>query len=375
MLLIVDPALRSYEGHSFNYNRTIMQEAARLGASCSTLCSRHISAEIAASEPVIPCFTRGLEDDAPDLAESFHQDLVETVHSLDAQEDVILFLHTTTPTQIEPTVRFIRDHPNTRLIVLLRYSITVNPRAPDLDLVRRYRDALACIAAYGVERRVRLLTDSDLLRDEYELIVGMPIDVVPIPHVGDIPDGPMKRPRTLTYLGNARSSKGFQYLRYLVSQIRPILESGEWACELQANVMFQRDTESIVAVMGLRHEPVTLLETELNVAEYEALLARSSLVVIPYQTLWYHSQTSGVFAEAIGAGKPVIVSRGTWMARQLGDSGAGVLFAPGDQMDLVRATREAMANIDPLTIAAQRMQIGWNRTHNPESFVRAILEH
>ena len=159
----------------------------------------------------------------------------------------------------------------------------------------------------------------------------------------------------------------------MVSQIRPALATGDWAAEFQANVMFRRDTESVAALCALRQEPVTLLEDELSINQYEELLDRASLVLLPYQTLYYHSQTSGVFAEAIGRGIPVVVPRGTWMARQVGGSGAGMLFAPGDRVDFAETVKQAMLAIMELTDGARALQPSWIAKHSPTAFVDQLL--
>jgi glycosyltransferase involved in cell wall biosynthesis len=373
MLVIIDPSLRSYMGHFLTYDKAIADEVMRFGQSCAILASKSVRQDLASGTRIVPCFSQGLEGNVPDLSEIFYRDLVAGADLLSAPDDATYFLHTCTAAQIEPAARFIKRSVNSKIIILLRYSITINPMRPDLALVERYREALAAIVNHGVADRVHLVTDSDLLRDEYGLITDLPISVVPIPHVGGVVGREEHSPRTMVYLGNARGSKGFAYLQHLVAQIRPVLESGEWAAEFQANVMFRRDRESVIAIPILRNEPVTLWEKELSLAEYGALLGRASLVLIPYMTNWYHAQSSGVFAEAIGTAKPVVVPRGTWMARQLGDSGAGVLFNPGDRVDLVRAVREAMDKIVALSTNAQELQEKWTKVHNPAAFAKALL--
>jgi glycosyltransferase involved in cell wall biosynthesis len=360
-------------GHFLTYDKTIADEVTRLGGSCSVLASIGAPQDLLSDMKIVPCFSRGLEDTSNDLSDVFYRELTQGARMLNDSDDATYFLHTCTPAQIEPAARFIKHNASARLVILLRYSVTINPMHPDLGLVERYREALTAIIKHGVRDRVRLVTDSELLRDEYGLVTDLPITVVPIPHVGGIMGAAEHRPRTMVYLGNARGSKGFAYLQHLVAQIRPILESGEWAAEFQANVMFRRDRESVIAIPILRNEPVTMWEKELSLTEYSALLMRASLVLIPYSTNWYHSQSSGVFAEAIGAGRPVVVPRGTWMAHQLGDSGAGVLFAPGDRADLVRAVREAMDNIGELSTSARRLKETWTKVHNPAAFVGALL--
>ena len=61
-------------------------------------------------------------------------------------------------------------------------------------------------------------------------------------------------------------------------------------------------------------------------------------MILPYTLANYHSQTSGVFAEALAQKKAVVCPRGTWMARQTFAFEAGAVFAPDDVEDLAQQT-------------------------------------
>ncbi len=379
-LVILDPSLRRFNGHFYHYDKVISQEAKTGGVDVSVWASQCVTREAGDGMEVVPCFRFGLEEssETPDALETaFYEDLQEAAQVTSCTDNVIFFLHTTTATQIPPAVRFISSERNrhNKLIILLRYSPSINPTNPDVKNIEHYRRSFKRISQPVATGRIHLISDSDLLIEEYKNITDCSIKLVPIPHVeskqavtGDT------GPRRIVYLGNARSSKGFQYLPYVISQIRSHLTTGEWAAEIQANVIFERDTESVLAVCQLRSEPVTLLEHELTPQQYAALLGRADLVVIPYQSLWYNSQTSGVFAEAVGHGKPVVVPKGTWMARQLTKNGAGFSFFPGDRVDLANVVRKAMKQIDCLQAKAAQSKSAWISTHNPREFVKHLLE-
>jgi hypothetical protein len=379
MLIIIDPSLKSYNGHFLTYDKVLADEAKSRGERCTVLAARSVEQRVAGGLDVIPCFRYGLEATLNDeaLATAFLADLMAGTRSVKMEPRTVLFLHTTTHRQIEPAVQVLTQDRlrDSTLVILLRYSTAPNPHWPNAGTVRQYRDALRSIQRLGMAHRVRLVTDSELLAAEYQAITDLRIELMPIPHAGDTlrADDTDSAPR-LVYLGNARSTKGFQYLPYMVSQIRPTLDSGAWAAEFQANVMFRRDTESVAALCALREEPVTLLEDELSMHQYEQLLNRASLILLPYQTLYYHSQTSGVFAEAIGRGIPVVVPRGTWMASQIGESGAGMLFAPGDRVDFADTVKRAMSAISKLTGCARALQPTWIAKHNPAAFVEHLLD-
>src|SRR5205085_915175 len=51
--------------------------------------------------------------------------------------------------------------------------------------------------------------------------------------------------------------------------------------------------------------------------DYFEQIYRVHAVLLPYDPIVYAVRTSGIFIEALGLGRPVITTSGTWMARQL----------------------------------------------------------
>jgi glycosyltransferase involved in cell wall biosynthesis len=103
--------------------------------------------------------------------------------------------------------------------------------------------------------------------------------------------------------------------------------------------------------------------------EYSDFLARLDVVTLPYTTDNYHSQTSGVLAEAMASGKIVVVPKGTWLSMQLQRFGGGEAFNPLDCEDLAAKTLRIVR--EPLgyaKIAAERASL-WRHVHNPDRLI------
>jgi glycosyltransferase involved in cell wall biosynthesis len=78
--------------------------------------------------------------------------------------------------------------------------------------------------------------------------------------------------------------------------------------------------------------------------------------------------------EALGLGKPVIVTEGTWMSAQLQKFGAGLTFRDQDPDDLARAICAARLEYPRLAEQAAARREEWVAYHNPESFVHELLK-
>ncbi|HEY2132440.1 MAG TPA: glycosyltransferase, partial [Acetobacteraceae bacterium] len=101
-------------------------------------------------------------------------------------------------------------------------------------------------------------------------------------------------------------------------------------------------------------------------------LHEADLVLLPYWRSIYTARTSGVFMEALAAGKPVIATRDSWMSDQLATQGAGVLCDDCNAADLARAIRQAALELVQLTAKARGSRGSWLAKHNPRALVQAI---
>lgn len=389
---ILDPSLKSFNGHFLTYDNVVAEAVAAKGLRPIIFSSQAIEKNLPAACEVVPTFRDGLERaffrgpitaralsglTGPLLRKRFLEDMLRELTPDRLGHTPVVFMHTTTHHQIPAMVDWVEANRKILplLIILLRYAPSPNPYYPNSGATEGYRRALAHVRDRGMERYVRLVTDSDNLIDEYKLLTDVPLHLLPIPHT--VHHNPAAREPSvplLTYLGNARATKGFQYLPFAVRRVAAELDSGAWAAEFQANVMFERDIDSVLAVKLLRQQNVLLHERELTTEEYSNLLLRSSLVLVPYQLLYYYAQTSGVLCEALASGKPVVVPRGTWMARQIKGRNAGELFLPGDRESFADAVQKAMRSINSLKAGVEAMREEWVGYHNPTNFADEIMK-
>jgi glycosyltransferase involved in cell wall biosynthesis len=229
----------------------------------------------------------------------------------------------------------------------------------------------------------RLFTDTEELAEEFEGYTRLPVHVVPIPHATGTStvETPLARhyssrePVRVSYLGFSNGlNKGFYNFGPLFSRLRPYLESGRIVAEVQGNISTREWLHVQTSLRRLREmSHVTLHEQPLSTDEYYGLLNRADVVVLPYTTETYHSQTSGVFSEAVAHGKPVIVPRGTWMARQLKEHASGVTFIPKDLQSLYEAVMEAVDRYPELSELAASRAPQWRTRHCVASYLNTIF--
>jgi glycosyltransferase involved in cell wall biosynthesis len=182
------------------------------------------------------------------------------------------------------------------------------------------------------------------------------------------------------YLGDSRPSKGFPMLPELV---RRVLAEGP---ATPARFVIQCPPEAASgsnrlppAVADLRRQVegsggrLTLIPERLDERDYAELLHATDVVLIPYRREGYVEPTSGVFAEAMAAGKPVVVPEGTWMERELARTGGGVAFRSGDVDDLVAKTLQAARDFHELSLRAGSGRAAWNEFHNAANLAEILL--
>ncbi|MFA7329209.1 MAG: glycosyltransferase family 4 protein, partial [Candidatus Ratteibacteria bacterium] len=235
----------------------------------------------------------------------------------------------------------------------------------------------------ATRHRIRIVTDSERLADEYRGMTKLPLEIFPIPHTENISQ--IKEPNAgispkgnlrFVFLGDAREEKGFPLL---VSAINSLIKQNKMQgikfiiqCHIGSHhhapmLRFRRLLE--------KTEPagVQVLKDFLEIEAYYRLLRSADIVVLPYSGKKYYARTSGPMAEAFAAGKPVIVTDNTWMSEQLRRFGSGVTFPDGSVAGLSRAIRETCDRYPELSARAQANRSAWIEFHNPGVFFRMLL--
>ena len=215
-------------------------------------------------------------------------------------------------------------------------------REPDYtaqeEALRPLRNAFRQFQAQLHGQRVHFYTDTDPLTFQYNRLgvasfstVGIPVatdyaaEVPPVASGRTVCPTPFseQNPLHVVYIGDARSEKGYHWLPHLVGDAV--------ASNLPVRFTFQSnfnvpggEPAPAVARAQLEGMPsanrVELRKQPLGSPAYRRLLLDADVVVIPYDRDNYYARSSGIFAEALVAAKPVIVPAGTWMAAEMASS-------------------------------------------------------
>jgi glycosyltransferase involved in cell wall biosynthesis len=122
---------------------------------------------------------------------------------------------------------------------------------------------------------------------------------------------------------NSRSGRCLTHLGETIRRVREVEPATRFVIKPAGDI-----SDRMVALDLGDGGSVEVLPLQMSTTEYFGNLARSTLVVLAYEAQPYRFLTSGVFTEAAGLGKPVIVPRGTWMADKIAEGyGVGMSFA------------------------------------------------
>ena len=236
---------------------------------------------------------------------------------------------------------------------------------------------LRSFAGHVANGRVTLATDSERLAEEYQRLAGLRPVVFPSPRVArPKPAARRKRSGPLRFaaLGPARFEKGIDVLQraialYLAAPANP-----------PARFVIQWP-DAIADAAGRPYPPdpslagsghVEFLTDRLASADYDALLAASDCVVLPYRRSSYYARISGVAVEAATAGLPVIATADTWTAELVATSGAGLATPDGDAPALAAAMAELARDYPRYRAQAEARREAALADHDGQAFLAKL---
>jgi glycosyltransferase involved in cell wall biosynthesis len=393
-LFIVDPNLKSLHGHYFGYAARVGTAAAALGVAPTILASTQVALPFA-DPPVVPALSSDYwQEMSPSAGEDpyvhqersaqrFASELGAALESAGATAEDAIFLPYANLVELDGvarlTARFGSSLP--RLAFLFRREVDeqgIDARVGPRTVGALLRRALAMLRVHPSHEQLRVFTDSDALTDDYADRLQWRVQTAPIPvdrrftALAERPREP--KPVVIGYFGDARTEKGYQRLPPIATLLKPALERGDVRMVLQSNFNLPGGEPGIPAARQLlaAFPGVDLLSEPLADDEYCRQLGATHIVLLPYEADRYVARTSGILAEAIHAGVPLVVPDGTWMSEQLRRHGAGVVYDPWQPDGLDRAVERAMDRLPDLLSRAQERRPAFIAFHNPDRLARFV---
>ena len=115
--------------------------------------------------------------------------------------------------------------------------------------------------------------------------------------------------------------------------------------------------------------------TPLSAEHYVHRLMRSDLAVLPYDPAAYRNISSGILADAVGFGVPVVVPKGTWSGHVLDQGyGAGVQFEQWTAHIIADAILSSTDSLDELKKAARGSITRWQSEQSIDAYLDRLLE-
>lgn len=152
--------------------------------------------------------------------------------------------------------------------------------------------------------------------------------------------------RHLLVAGGARLDKGFDRIVALVEALAA--RGLDWPITVQVSREDRHgaDTALAACIDRLRastYPGLRLCEDTLSAADYRRLFD-GAIALQPYQPEDFADRVSGVTLDALGAGAPVVVPEGTWMARLVRRFDAGAVLAERTPDALIDAIAPLLAD-------------------------------
>lgn len=196
-----------------------------------------------------------------------------------------------------------------------------------LDEERRpLRNALRAFRASAPADRVFLYTDTEELTAHYNALGIAAFRTLPVPVGRAYFRGRKQAAITgslrIAYLGDARTEKGYPLLPRLVGDLWPdYVAPGRVTFAIQSNFNSATGSPDVVVaraqLQGWPDDRVRIISEPLTPEAYREEVQAADVLLLPYDGDKYYVRSSGILAEALAAGVPVVVPAGTWMSMQL----------------------------------------------------------
>ena len=383
---VIENGLLDHTGHHFNNSVGLRDECARRGIQTHFLVHRSADPRVIRMFDARPLFDFGPYDLASNdplagplenlilQGRAFGQSLASIGDELRA-DDLVLAPSTLQNELYGFALALARMTPEQRprLALTLIVENFFAPGTRGLGLgAALYRFAARQLTQVTPVERLLLGANGPAMASAYAQVLGLPVSEFPIPKLYPVQtartpsDG---SPPVVAILGHSRAEKGFLLVPELVERNRALRFLIQVSPK-DADLMWKEARPSMHSAPN-----VELVQGALDPDAYHALMARADIVLLPYDPALMPMRSSGVFAEAVGAGRVTVVPAGTWMSSHLdAGRGAGIAFSECNANAISVALREAAARLPELSPRAAESAMAWRAQQSTGAYLTRVLE-
>jgi len=236
------------------------------------------------------------------------------------------------------------------------------PEFPDNPSTKMARFCFRLMAPAVRSGRVVLAAETKGMKDELERFTGLPVTLAPHPveftdqaKPSTLVPRPSTQPLTITCPGFARHEKGTDLFQEAIKILLARTDADRFRFVLQWPEPFAMPEGAMLGPDPslVADHRVEFLNQSLNSEEYDALLARADLILLPYRRKSYHHRVSRVAIEAAGRCIPMIYTSGTWSEKVADLAGSGVSIKEETANEVALSILKAVDEISDLGISAR----------------------
>ena len=180
-----------------------------------------------------------------------------------------------------------------------------------------------------------------------------------------------KRKDVICFPGNLRPEKGMDVT---IDSLFRICSDSDFE---NSNLVVRRfkKTDEVDEVDFYKFELgkcISWVEGELSDSQFKEMMTNADIFVIPYSKDAFEMRPSGLFADSIILGKPVLVEEGTFMANFVQLYGNGAVYQARDGADLVTKLKNMRADRAKLDLACGLARASWREGNSWNAFYEKL---
>lgn len=310
-VLVMDPGLRNAMGHHLQLVAALATEAKARGYRVGVIGHREMSDDVQGRryQPWFRAWTYDRLSDDPLVGwmESHNVmtgAIIADLERLPIEPDDVILWPTANAAHLQALAAWSATHTN-RVIAAMGFDVGVDKShaitAPEAAAWRYAFRALK-VAAPNVEVISWHATTIDVHRF---IAGGVPVERVPVPVEGTPRNRAGDNPVVIGFAGHQRPAKGLLMLPDIIDRLK--IEHGDRVrFVVHDSGDYEGDIWTKIAATGAE-----VIRQGMSSTEYDALLSRLSVLVLPYNHTAYATMPSGLAYEALATALPMVLPNGS----------------------------------------------------------------